>query len=109
MKLKELREQKGLKQYEVAKHLKMTNATYSRYEKGQRQADYETLIKIANYFNVTIDYLLSENDTPTKKTAHKENHVTLIGRGGEFKEYELPPENIAALETILENLKKKEN
>lgn len=108
MKLKELREQKKLKQYEVAKALDMTNATYNRYEKGQRQADYETLIKIANFFNVSIDYLLSDNETKPKPNP-KENRVTLIGRGGELKEYELPPENIAALETILENLKKKDD
>ena len=38
----------------------------SRYETGQRQADYDTLIKIANYFDVSVDYLLERTDNPKR-------------------------------------------
>lgn len=39
--------------------------TISRYETGEREADYEMLIKIADYFNVSIDYLLERTENRT--------------------------------------------
>lgn len=42
----------------------MNQNSISRYETGERQADYETLIKFADYFNVSIDYLLERTDNP---------------------------------------------
>lgn len=44
--------------------LSMNQNTISRYETGSHQADYETLIKIADYFDVSIDYLLCRTDNP---------------------------------------------
>ena len=55
MKLKELRKEKGISQLKLAMDLSMNQNTISRYETEERQADYETLIKIADYFNVYID------------------------------------------------------
>ncbi len=43
----------------------MTQNTISRYESGEREADYKTLILFADYFNVSIDYLLERTDDPT--------------------------------------------
>ena len=59
MKLKELRNEKGISQLKLAMDLSMNQNTISRYETEERQADYETLIKIADYFNVSIDYLIT--------------------------------------------------
>ena len=42
----------------VAKHTGLTQQSYRNYESGARQANYETLIRLADYFGVTIDYLL---------------------------------------------------
>lgn len=42
----------------------MNQNTISRYETGEREADYATLIAIADYFNVSIDYLLERTDNP---------------------------------------------
>lgn len=42
----------------------MNQNSISRYESGLREADYATLIKIADYFNVSIDYLLERTDNP---------------------------------------------
>ncbi len=44
--------------------LNMSQNSISRYETGAHQADYATLIKIADYFNVSIDYLLERTDNP---------------------------------------------
>ena len=57
-KLKELRKSKGLSQLRLALELNMTQNTISRYETQEREADYSTLILIADYFGVTLDYLL---------------------------------------------------
>ena len=43
----------------------MNQNTISRYESGEREADYQTLIAIADYFGVSIDYLLERTDNPT--------------------------------------------
>ncbi len=62
MRLKELREKRGISQLRLAMDLNMNQNTISRYENGRRQADYATLIKIADYFHVSIDYLLERNE-----------------------------------------------
>ena len=65
MKLKELRKSKRISQQRLAIELNTTQNTISRYERGERQADYQTLIALADYFNVSIDYLLERTDNPT--------------------------------------------
>lgn len=66
MRLKQLRKAHGVSQLKLAIDLEMNQNSISRYETGTRQADYETLIKFADYFNVSLDYLLcrSDDDTP---------------------------------------------
>ena len=44
--------------------LGMSQNTISRYETGAREADYKTLLNFAEYFNVTVDYLLGRTDNP---------------------------------------------
>ena len=65
MRLKELRKQKGITQIKLAMDLNLSQNSISRYEKGIREADYKTLIMFADYFNVSIDYLLERTDDPT--------------------------------------------
>lgn len=65
MRLKELRIQKGISQLKLALDLSINQNTISRYETGAREADYATLIKFADYFNVSIDYLLERTNDPT--------------------------------------------
>ena len=64
MKLRELRKQKGISQLKLAMDLNMNQNSISRYENGERQADYAALIAFADYFNVSIDYLLERTDNP---------------------------------------------
>lgn len=60
--LKEARRRKGIKQREAADHLQIASRTYQNYEGGQRRPDYETLVALADYFDVTTDYLLGRTD-----------------------------------------------
>ena len=62
--LKELRESRGISQVRLAIELDLHENTISRYENGVREADYKTLIAIADYFNVSIDYLLGRTNCP---------------------------------------------
>lgn len=62
--LKELRKKKKLSQVKMAIDLNMNQNSISRYENEEREADYETLIAIADYFDVSIDYLLGRTDCP---------------------------------------------
>ena len=58
--LRALREDMDLTQKDLGKILNIGNVTLSQYEKGDRNPDYETLLKIAEYFNVSTDYLLGK-------------------------------------------------
>ena len=60
--LKNLRNEKQLTQSEVAKKLGIAPSTYSNYEQGTRFPDKETLINLAQFYKVSIDYLLGETD-----------------------------------------------
>lgn len=62
MRLKQLRKARGISQLKLAVDLGMNQNSISRYENELRQADYDTLIKFADYFNVSLDYLLERND-----------------------------------------------
>ncbi len=64
MRLKELRKKRHMTQQRLAIELSMSQNTISRYETGEREADYKTLILIADYFQVSIDYLLERTDDP---------------------------------------------
>ena len=65
MRLKEIRKKKHITQLRLAMDLNMNQNTISRYETGEREADYKTLIMFADYFNVSVDYLLERTDDPT--------------------------------------------
>ena len=65
MRLKQIRKAKGISQLKLALDLNMNQNSISRYENEIREADYATLIRIADYFNVSIDYLLERTDNPT--------------------------------------------
>ena len=60
--LKELRKERKISQLKLALDLDMNQNTISRYENMERQADYATLIRFADYFNVSLDYLLGRTD-----------------------------------------------
>lgn len=60
--LKELREEKGLTQKEVAKELNIHSVTYLHYEKNQREPPLNLLATIAKFYDVSVDYLLGLTD-----------------------------------------------
>lgn len=63
-KLKALRKQKGLTQTQFAIDFNIATGTIGMWETGKRQPDYNTLVKIAKYFDVSINYLLEDQAEP---------------------------------------------
>ncbi len=64
MRLREIRKTKGISQLKLALDLNTNQNTISRYETGEREPSILELIKIADYFNVSVDYLLERTDNP---------------------------------------------
>lgn len=58
MRLKDLREDNELTQNKLAEYLHVKQNTYSQYENGQRQVPLDILCKLADFYNVTLDYLV---------------------------------------------------
>ena len=61
-KLKTLRKQHGITQEQLANYLNIGTSTIGMYESNIRKPRYEVLKKIADYFNVTVDYLIDDDD-----------------------------------------------
>lgn len=62
LKIRDLREDKDYKQNEIAKLLNCTQQTYSRYETGEIIIDINSLIKLADFYQTSIDYLVGLTD-----------------------------------------------
>ncbi|MCY8187656.1 helix-turn-helix domain-containing protein [Bacillus spizizenii] len=71
-KLKTLRKQRGLTQKELAEKLFLSQSSITRFEKDEILPTSETLSKIANYFDVSIDFLLDRPQPPQKKNSNLE-------------------------------------
>ena len=59
-----LREKHQLSKQELSSILGMARMSYFRYEKGERMPTYEVLLQIANYFDVSVDFLVGRTDNP---------------------------------------------
>ena len=64
--LKELRKTKGITQKGMAEYLGIVERSYRRYEAGDLESNHETTIKLADYFDVSVDYLIGRSDNPTR-------------------------------------------
>ncbi|MGG1880147.1 helix-turn-helix transcriptional regulator [Paenibacillus cisolokensis] len=65
-KIAELRQKRGLTQSMLARRTGIKRAAISHYELGRREPDFETLIILADFFHVSIDFLLGRAEAPTK-------------------------------------------
>ncbi|GEB30067.1 helix-turn-helix domain-containing protein [Enterococcus casseliflavus] len=67
--IRDLREDNDLTQHQIATLLNISQSTYSRYENGELEIPIQTLIKLANYYNTSIDYLVNLTDVRTSYKA----------------------------------------
>ncbi len=64
--LKELRKNKNISQKQVASILEISERAYQHYEYGTRFPDFQGLQKLADFFNVSVDYLMGRSNDPTR-------------------------------------------
>ncbi len=72
LRLRTLRLEIGKSQDEVAKDLTISRSCLTNYELARRQPDYETLIRMANYYHVSMDYLTNRSNYRNAKLSPKE-------------------------------------
>ena len=68
-----LRKQKGLSQKQASEELGISQSLLSHYEKGIRECGLDFLVKVANYYNVSTDYLLGRTQNPSGNTPKAED------------------------------------
>ncbi len=107
--LKFLRENKNILQKELANVLNTTSQTISGWEISRTKPDYDTLVKIANYFNVSVDYLLGNEKNANKYEQElKEKEIlkkTLINIGYMQDGEDLSDEELERLMKFVKNNK----
>lgn len=104
--LKKLRQQKKLTQTEFANKIGISRGTYAHYEINKRQPDYETLIKIASFFNVSTDFLLGVTDNPSRDETKEQKLKEFLEQPGvpyDETRY-IPEEKLKPLRELLETV-----
>ena len=105
--LKKLREQKKLTQEQLGRVFNISHATINRYEKEQRQPDTEILNKLADFFDVSTDYLFGRiNETRTESIKLKEEDKKYKVIIDHAREAEISPED---MKEVIELIKKMKN
>lgn len=91
LKLRELRKKSGITMKELGAEIGVAESTISQYETGKRQPDYETLLKLGEFFGVSVDYLLTGEEAKKAPSGVDERSVSddaikfaLFGGGGEI-------------------------
>jgi transcriptional regulator with XRE-family HTH domain len=79
-KLSDLRHKHGLKQDEVAEILGVGRTTYAMYEQGNREMDYASLIKLADYYKVSLDYILGRSEIPVHPESYSDDEIEFMTR-----------------------------
>ncbi|WP_409342769.1 helix-turn-helix domain-containing protein [Paenibacillus sp. MBLB4367] len=80
--LAELRNQRGMSQYELADRLQLSRGQIANYEQGTREPDFKTLILLADFFEVSLDFMLSRIDKPNSLRLDEETVVLSASEAG---------------------------
>lgn len=109
IRLKKLREEKGLKQSDLAKIFNISPSSIGMYETDKREPDDELKLKFAEYFNVSIDYLMgiTDNRNSDKLSELKDDDIDIAFYEG-YKDLENEDKEIlrATLKNFLNKKKK---
>ena len=108
-KLKKLRQGKKLTQTEFADKIGISRGTYAHYEINKRQPDYQTLIKIARFYDVSTDYLLGVTNNPSRDENKEQKLKEFLEQPGvpyDENTY-IPEEKLKALRELLESVAEK--
>ncbi|MDY7222100.1 helix-turn-helix domain-containing protein [Halalkalibacterium halodurans] len=76
--LVELRSKQNKTQEDMSKILGVARSTYAMYENGSREMDYKSLVKVADYFRVSLDYLFERTDFPIHIESYSRDEIEFI-------------------------------
>lgn len=123
VRLSELRQSFNLNQEEFAKIIKVDTSTIAKYETGDRKPNYDTLVKIADFFGVSTDYLLGRSDNPQmteieiavrglpleiqKLLLDKDNALPALNFVAEYRKSGIPIEELRELLKSIASINKK--
>lgn len=115
--LRQLRTEHELSQMELAKRLKTSKSSVNMYERCEREPSLEMLEKIADFFNVDLDYLLGKSDCSNRhalsNTLHSSdvipaprnfNLIRIAGRDGSYREKIVSDEQMAKFLSMLDDM-----
>ena len=113
--IKQLRRENNLTQNQFASLFGLYDSTISQYENGKREPEYNTIIKIANKFNVSIDWLLGRveskdlviMDTYSLPKQLRDIGVEYLMLAKEMEDKDIPPEDVRKILDAINILKKK--
>ena len=98
--IKHLRKQNGVTQFELSKQLGVSTGAVGLWELNKREPDLTTLLKLAQIFKVSVDYLLDDSIGDT---------VTIIGRNGYYQKFTLTEDKIKVIAQLAEVIDNKQN
>lgn len=93
--IKKLRNNNNMKQKDLAKELGVSTGAVGLWELNKRVPDHTVLLKLSKVFNVTVDYLLNENE---------ENEIIILGKNGIYKKFSLNEKDLKSIENLAESL-----
>ncbi len=105
--LKQLREQNGMTQLQLAEVIGVSRSTIGMYESDFREPDFETLETIADYFNVTLDFLHGKKSCSGNVQADgiiPTNTIRIAGRDGSFTERKLTDDQIELIRRMIDQM-----
>lgn len=105
LRVKQLREEKGISQAKLAQDIGVTYGAVGNWESGTREPKFETVIKIADYFGVSIDYLLGRTDDPNM--ASDVIVSTADGKITSLEDAGLAREDLDRISGVIEDIRKK--
>lgn len=105
LRIKQLREEKGISQAKLAQDIGVTYGAVGNWESGTREPKFETVIKIADYFGVSVDYLVGRVDDPRCASdilvQTQDGKITALEDGG------IAREDLDRISGVIEDIKKK--
>ena len=111
VKLKELRESKGLSQQKFANMMNISQGTVGNWESGIREPNFETISKIANFFDVSVDYILGRVDEKQNKPGETEleDNLIIYQRNGKTVRKKMSKEQMNLLASMIDAIPEEDN
>lgn len=105
--LKALRQEKDVLQKDIANYLNISTSAYGFYEQGKRTPDANIINKLADYFDVSVDYLIGKTDIRESAKAILDSKEYTIALHSDYEYDELPKEAKDEINNFIEFVKQK--